>query len=99
MNRGLITALKWIAVIAVLFFVGLKVSEYWAEIRALPITSHLDWTMMGASAACVFASYAILIWTWQRTVRAWGERLGFGDAARIWFISNLGRYIPGKVWQ
>src|SRR5262249_9965527 len=20
-------------------------------------------------------------------------------AARIWFISNLGRYIPGKVWQ
>jgi uncharacterized membrane protein YbhN (UPF0104 family) len=47
----------------------------------------------------VLASYAALIETWRRTVVAWGERLAWGDAARIWFISNLGRYVPGKVWQ
>jgi hypothetical protein len=23
----------------------------------------------------------------------------FSDAARIWFVSNLGKYVPGKVWQ
>jgi hypothetical protein len=25
--------------------------------------------------------------------------LRYADAARIWFVSNLGRYVPGKVWQ
>ncbi len=47
----------------------------------------------------VFLAYALLIETWRRTVAAWGERLAWTDAARIWFISNLGRYLPGKVWQ
>lgn len=27
------------------------------------------------------------------------ERLSFADATRIWCVSNLGRYLPGKVWQ
>jgi hypothetical protein len=47
----------------------------------------------------VLIAYAILIETWRRTVAAWGEQLNRRDAARIWFISNLGRYLPGKVWQ
>ena len=25
--------------------------------------------------------------------------MSFADAARIWSVSNLGRYVPGKVWQ
>ena len=28
-----------------------------------------------------------------------GESLPFGVAARIWFVSNLGKYVPGKVWS
>jgi hypothetical protein len=99
MTRGAMKALQWIAVAAVIFFVGLKVSENWTEIRSSSATLHFDWGLLAASAGCVLASYAVLIWTWQRTVRAWGERLEFGEGARIWFISNLGRYIPGKVWQ
>ncbi len=55
--------------------------------------------MIAISGAIVFVSYAVLIETWRRTVAAWGERLAWRDAASIWFISNLGRYLPGKVWQ
>jgi uncharacterized membrane protein YbhN (UPF0104 family) len=91
--------LQWIAVLAVLYFVGLKVADSWADIRGISTQLRLDWPMMAASAACVLTSYAILIWTWQRMVIAWGERIAFGEGARIWFISNLGKYIPGKVWQ
>jgi glycosyltransferase 2 family protein len=47
----------------------------------------------------VFASYGVLVETWRRTVVAWGERLRWADAARIWFVSNLGKYVPGKIWQ
>src|SRR2546427_5690105 len=29
----------------------------------------------------------------------WGRRLPYTAAARAWTLSNLGRYIPGKVWS
>jgi uncharacterized membrane protein YbhN (UPF0104 family) len=53
---------------------------------------------LAVSCLGVLLSYAVLIETWRRVVTAWGSQLSLGVAARIWFISNLGRYLPGKVW-
>ncbi len=55
--------------------------------------------MIALSCVVVLATYAVLIETWRRIIIAWGDHLGFVDAARIWCVSNLGRYVPGKVWQ
>jgi uncharacterized membrane protein YbhN (UPF0104 family) len=99
MTRDTLKTLQWLAVTAILFFVGLKFAENWNEMKATQVSLHFDPALLAASAGFVLLSYVILIWTWQRTVRAWGERLEFGPAMRIWFISNLGRYLPGKVWQ
>lgn len=99
MKRPLWRAIQVLAVIAVLVFVGLRIADQWTELRSLPQQLHLNYTLLAASAGTVLLSYLVLIWTWQRMVRAWGEQLRFADAARIWFVSNLGRYVPGKVWQ
>jgi glycosyltransferase 2 family protein len=56
---------------------------------------HPHWGMIALSCAIVLAAYALLIETWRRILAAWGERLGFGDAARIWLVSGLARYLPG----
>src|SRR5260370_7645332 len=32
-------------------------------------------------------------------LRGWDQRLSYPNAARAWTLSNLGRYIPGKVWS
>lgn len=58
-----------------------------------------EWGLVLGSAALVVAAYVILIFTWRMLLRAWKAELSFGDAARIWFISNLARYIPGAGWQ
>lgn len=60
--------------------------------------------MLFASVAVVLFTYAVLIETWRRIVVNWEStrqpvRFGFWTAARIYCISNLGRYVPGKVWQ
>lgn len=57
------------------------------------------WSLIALSSALVLLAYAILIETWRRMVRAWDADIPWSQAARIWFISNLGRYLPGKVWQ
>lgn len=93
---------RWIqavAVLIVLVYVGRRIARQWDELSALPGAIHVNWTLVALSGAVVLVSYAVLIWTWQQMVRAWGERISIRDGARIWFISNLGRYVPGKVWQ
>ena len=48
-----------------------------------------------AFAAVLVASVGI----WKRTLRGFGATVPFPVLARIWFLSNLSRYIPGKIWQ
>jgi uncharacterized membrane protein YbhN (UPF0104 family) len=47
----------------------------------------------------VLLTYALLIEAWRRVLAALGGALRFGDAARIWFVSNLARWLPGAFWQ
>src|SRR5665213_4554449 len=84
--------------IAIVYF-ALKVRSEWSDLSTLPSTLHPNWWMVLGSAGWVALSYAVLIETWRQIVVAWGGHLSWPTAARIWFISNLGRYVPGKVWQ
>lgn len=78
---------------------GREIVRQWGEFRASGAHLRLRPALLALSGACVLVAWAILIETWRRVVMAWGSRLEIGAAARIWFISNLGRYVPGKVWQ
>ena len=98
-DKRLRVALQGTFALAVVWYFGRQLATQWAELSVMRASLHPNWPLVAASGGVVFASYAALIETWRRTVVAWGERLSFGVAARIWFISNLGRYVPGKVWQ
>jgi len=98
-RRHWLRALQGAFVVAVLWFAGVLLREQWSAVGALQATLRPSWARVAWSGAIVFLSYAVLIATWRATVRAWGERIGVAEAARIWFVSNLGRYVPGKVWQ
>lgn len=84
--------------VAIVYF-GVKVRSEWGDLTRLPESLHPNWWMVLASTGWVALSYIVLIETWRQIVLAWGGRLSWPAAARIWFISNLGRYVPGKVWQ
>ncbi len=84
---------------AVAWFGARLLLRHWAEVRVLQAALTPSWSLVAASAAVVLVSYAVLIATWRGMVQAWGAALPLGVATRIWFVSNLGRYLPGKVWQ
>lgn len=91
-------AFALLAVAAVLL-AGRAIVAQWGAFRTSGASLQPRWALIGASSLVVLVTYALLIETWRRTVRAWDSELPFGRAARIWSISNLGRYLPGKVWQ
>jgi hypothetical protein len=53
--------------------------------------------MLALAAAIYLSAFTVLIETWRRIIAAWGEHLGFLDAASIFFVSSLVRYLPGNT--
>jgi uncharacterized membrane protein YbhN (UPF0104 family) len=82
----------------VVLFVVRYLVRNWDEVRRaeLDLTLRPGWVLL--SLLLVLATYAILIESWRRMLAGWGPLLGWWESARIWVISSMGKYIPGKVW-
>lgn len=82
-----------------LFYVGRAFASQWEEFRAEPLPGDPQWWRIAVSAIIVLATYAMLVQVWRVLMAGAGSRLSFWRAAEIWSISNLWRYVPGKVWS
>ncbi len=97
-NRWLFAA-QLIVAAAVIAFIGKTLYRQWADYRAQPLEVHPRWALIALSGVIVLATYALLIETWRALLAGWNARLPYAVASRIWFVSNLGKYVPGKVAQ
>ncbi|HYV96035.1 MAG TPA: hypothetical protein VE967_01120, partial [Gemmatimonadaceae bacterium] len=62
--------------------------------------AHVQSTWVVFAVSSALAGHAIYIFGWQRLLRDSGLRIAFWPLARMFFVSNLGRYLPGgKAWQ
>lgn len=88
---------QWLIVALVLFFLGRVLVLQWSQVKTV------EWQL---DAANLVGSYGLLGFAWLALVANWrwlmkrmGAPLQFGASWRIWFLSNIVRYIPGNVWQ
>lgn len=72
--------------------------ENWTAIRNAPLEWRIRPLLILASLALVLATYAVLVEGWRRMVAGWGSAIAFWPAARVWVLSSMGKYLPGKVW-
>jgi uncharacterized membrane protein YbhN (UPF0104 family) len=97
-GRRWLRAGQWVAGLAIVAFACRSLLRNWDQLRAQP----LDWRpapwWLLLAAALVWSMYALLIAAWRAMLQAWGQRLDPWPAARIWTVSSLGKYLPGKVW-
>lgn len=84
-------------IVAALSFLALTVVRQREELRAY------DWSFEGGWLAlsfvlllCGLVASAVI---WRRVLAAFDHDVALVPLARVWFVSSLGRYIPGKVWQ
>ena len=98
-RRALLRLVQLVIATLVLWYVGRALVHAWREYETRSLEVRLAWGPVLASGALYLATYAVLIETWRLVVRQWGERLSFVDAARIWTVSSLTRYLPLKLWQ
>ena len=85
--------------VLVLGFVGRSIVSNWGELSSLDVTLHPKPLWIVMAAVTVWITYALLIEAWRRILLGWNQSLRFDQAVPIWCLSNLGRYLPGKVWS
>ncbi|MFN8650859.1 MAG: lysylphosphatidylglycerol synthase domain-containing protein [Gemmatimonadales bacterium] len=75
-----------------------RLSREWDAAQNVPVTWQVSPVWLVLALLIVWSSYAVLVEGWRRVVLAMKQRLGYLDAVRITMVSNLGKYLPGKVW-
>ena len=98
-DRSWFSVLKTLILIAALGYVGWKLFRAIDDVRRGSLLLQIRGGWLVVSAAIVLGTYTLLISSWLYIVRRLaGRSIPFLTGARIWFISNLGTLLPGRVW-
>ncbi len=84
--------------------VGVALAGGWATWSELEVsTGAPSWrprpTWLALSLGCAVVALLITGRMWAALFRSAGGRTGGREATAAWLGSNLGRYLPGKIWQ
>lgn len=59
-----------------------------------------NWWLLVLSVVVLLVFYLFHAWLWRLMAVELGQKpLGYRNALHIYFVSGLGRYIPGRIWQ
>jgi hypothetical protein len=98
-RRKLFRLAQWIFAAAVLFFAATSLATQWDKVGSRLSDIQFGWEWISVATALVLVAYALLIEGWRRVLGAWDSHLPFRQASRIWFLSSLGKYVPGNIWS
>ena len=82
--------------VAALGFGGWAVIALWSEVA--DGVARLTWVSLAGSFLAVIGALVAGMLLWRALLADLGSPLGLTPAARIFFIGQLGKYIPGSIW-
>ncbi len=97
MKKLLSYSLKIGLTLIVLYFVGRQVVQHWEQVEQADW--QFDWLYLILSLVCAHIGLFIFAASWGVVARAFGHAIAAPMSYKIFNLSNLGRYVPGKVWQ
>lgn len=90
-------SIKFIFVLAILYFVGNQITQNWDELVRYDWTFNPSWFVLSIIAQ--LATFVMFSKVWCMLVDGFGYQVPLRYGFKIGYIANLGRYIPGKIWQ
>jgi uncharacterized membrane protein YbhN (UPF0104 family) len=88
---------RWLLIIVIAGFAVWAVAREWSQIVAA-LRQLSAWAVVLAFIPGYAAMLAALF-VWRELMADLGHRLPIAAAARIFFVSQLGKYVPGSVWS
>jgi len=85
--------------IVVVWYAGVYLWRQWESASRAELHVTINVSCLLIASVIVLSTYVLLIETWRRVLAVYGKPISFVDAAHVWFVANLGKYVPGKIWQ
>ncbi len=87
---------EWVLILLIFAYLGKMVRDHWNEIRGAAFTLKGSPFILGTALFAL--SYYVQMGAWYLITLKVGIALHFRETAATWFYSQLGKYLPGKVW-
>ncbi|SFI09492.1 hypothetical protein SAMN05216275_101118 [Streptosporangium canum] len=88
--------LRVLLALVALAFVGYGLAQNWEG--TLEALGRLSWWSVAGACAAVMAGAGCMLLAWRSVVAGLGSPLPPRVAARVLFVGQLGKYVPGSVW-
>ncbi|HOP07862.1 MAG TPA: lysylphosphatidylglycerol synthase transmembrane domain-containing protein [candidate division Zixibacteria bacterium] len=88
--------LKLLLTAVIVFFLFRQISHHWQEIK--DFDWEISWLPLIGSILVGLATFLIMASNWQSLIAGFGHRISLLKSFRIFYLSDMGRYIPGKIW-
>ena len=95
-RRPLRTALNALVIAAFVVFIAYAVAKRWSDVR--DYAGRLSLRAAGLSMAAVLGAIWCSFLCWKAVLADFGSRVPVSGGMRIFFIGQLGKYLPGKLW-
>jgi len=92
-----LTVVKWVAAVVALAFLVWSIARQWDDIARDFVRLDAGTIVLGV-AATIVALVANML-SWRAMMSASGFRVRLAAASSIFFVGQLGKYIPGGVWS
>jgi hypothetical protein len=77
-------------------FAAVALARSWPEVR--PALAHLSVASIGLAMLTVMAGLFTSFLGWRAVLADYGGRLPVAGGLRVFFLGQLGKYLPGSVW-
>jgi uncharacterized membrane protein YbhN (UPF0104 family) len=96
LRARVITAVRVLAVLAILYFLVSTTVQQWSEVRR---TFHvLSWPAVTLSLVAALVGIGANMMAWRAALTDLDHRVPVRTAAPIMLVGQLGKYLPGSLW-
>lgn len=97
MKKWLVLLTKILLTFSVLYFVYRQAAHNWDAIAGYEWRLDPGWLLL--SLVLALSALVIFSFCWRLIIKSLGREISGSAAFKVSYLSSLGRYIPGKVWQ
>ena len=96
MKKNLIPILKVSIILMIFYFLGRALYRNWGQIDFEQL--HFNVPLLIVSVFFLFGFFLMFAFGWKSIFKGIGVSLPFFKGLKIIFYSQLGKYLPGKIW-
>ncbi len=90
--------LKLVLAVVLLAAVGWKFAEFFKSVNWESLTTQLDYASLAIAGGLYIACHTLWGTFWVQLLRGQGVHISWWLGLRAYFVSQFGKYVPGKAW-